>query len=91
MLNFEELKEKLSTQTPGPGWLHAYIDHSGGFWVRGYGGMGTTIFTKLEPSHPFVGYIETMMEEKSLQQQAFQFEYEANEELALLATISITP
>ena len=91
MLNFEELKEKLTTQTPGPDWLHAYIDRSDGFWMRGYGGMGTTIFTKLKPSHPFVGYIETMMEEGLFQQQPFQFEYEANEDLALFATISITP
>jgi len=85
MLSFDEFTQKLTTLTVGPDWLHAYVDKSGCFWIQAYGGMGTSIFKKLESYHPFVGYIETLIKDGKLQQQPFKFQYEAGgEELAKL-------
>lgn len=90
MLSFDELKEKLSGQRQGSGWLMAYKDTSGQFLIRGYGGMGTTIFSKLDPEHPFVGYLDSLLRDHFLQQQPFRFEYEANEQLAELSVVKVS-
>jgi hypothetical protein len=82
MLNFEEFKNKLTSIEKGPDWLHAYVDKTGSYWIRAYGGMGTTIFKKLAPEHPFVDYIETLLKDNYLRKQLFHYEYESGEELA---------
>lgn len=84
MLSFDELKEKLNSGTQNSNWLHVYVDRSGSYWIRGYGGMGTTIFKKLGSGHPFIGYIETLLKENYLKKQFFCHEHEAGEDLARL-------
>lgn len=92
MLNFEEFKGKLTSIEKGPDWLHAYVDRSGSFWIQGYGGMGTTIFKKLDGAHPFLGYLKTLRKDDIFEQQSFKYEYEAGEELArLLPNITADP
>lgn len=83
MLNFNEFKKKLLDQN-GPHWMNAYVDEAGTYWVQGNGGMGTTIFKKLDSAHPFNAFIVTLLESDFFQRQPFQSEYEAGEVLSRL-------
>jgi len=90
MLNFVEFKLALSEDN-GPGWLNVYIDRNASYWTQRGGGLGTSMFMKLESDHPYTDFIENMVSNSLLSQQEFESEYEAGGvELAQLLPLAQT-
>lgn len=91
MLSLDEFKFALTEGHQGPHWKNAYVDRVGNYWIQGNGGLGTTIFQRLDTDHPFVGYIVELLKASLLEQQDFEYQYEAGgEELAQLMHIADT-
>lgn len=91
MLSFEELEYRLTTDDDLDGqWLNAYVDDQGRYWLQRYGGLGTSHYSQLEDGHPFIDYINRLLEGGVITQDEFSHQYELDIDLAQLIPLTST-
>jgi hypothetical protein len=78
MSSRSEFEKQLHlAQEPSPEGVTVAVDKLGNFYLGGYGGMGTRLWSKLEVTHPYVPFIKELIEEARLIQNDYEYMYDA--------------
>lgn len=78
MLPRPEFEKQLRlAQEQSPEGLTVAVNKEGNYYLGGYGGLGTRLWTKLNATHAYQPVIKELIEEGKLIQQSYEYSYEA--------------